>query len=185
MSPRYDEVPANLTRDGTPIPPLRPTPSGMGDPLPPGGLTMEELLMGNYAQPGQAGVTIITNPSNRTIYFSDLFRLGEKYGGIEFSLTREVGPGGNNVYRLYSGVADEVTTPFMVSHPTTPGPVLRRLGHNHPSRLPFPGRGDMANINNNWLNMLMQDPYAPPPMSRIIWGAGDNSITPYFPNVLR
>jgi hypothetical protein len=33
--------------------------------------------------------------------------------------------------------------------------------------------------------MLMQDPYAPPPMSRIIWGAGDSSVTPYFPNILR
>src|SRR5262249_23104568 len=75
--PKYDGVPANVTRDGRPIPPLQPT--GVGTPLP-AKTTIDSLLMGNYAAPGRAGVTL----EQRTIHFGDLFRLQERYGGIEF-----------------------------------------------------------------------------------------------------
>ncbi|MGL6077106.1 MAG: RHS repeat-associated core domain-containing protein [Fimbriiglobus sp.] len=186
---KYDGVPINMMRDGRPIPALRPTASGVGDALPTNGITMEDLLMGNFRPPGEAGVVIITNEQHRVIYFSDLFRLGEKYnngfGAIEFTLTREMTPNGSFVRKLYSGVNDKVWRPNTVSNVLDPGPVVRAYGHNHPSRIPHPSPGDMTVINNEFLDMLIRDPNALPPNSRIIWGAGDTSVTLYYPNLLR
>jgi hypothetical protein len=128
----------------------------------------------------------------QAIRFGDIFLLTEKYGGVEFSLTREVAADGKKVYRLYSGTRGSVTVPNMRYHPTNPGPVLRRVGHTHPSghrfpSFPSPARAgsDIGNINNDFLNLLLQDPYARVPHSRVIYGPGLEDSTVYFPDLLR
>jgi len=163
-------------------------PYGLLNPLPAGGTTTQELLAGNYSAPGRAGVTL----NQKTIEFRDLWALTEKYGGVEYSLTREVTSSGKNVYRLYSGQRGSATVPNTIFDPVNPGSVLRRIAHTHPSGNPYPSfpsptraGSDVTNINNDLINMLLQDPYARVPHSRIIYGPGATDSTIYYPNFLR
>ncbi len=118
--------------------------------------------------PGSEGITL----SDRTVKFSDLYKMTENLD-IEFGLTREI-VDGKSVYRLYSGGKNAVTMP-------TRG----NMAHTHPSGSRLPSATDIENINKLFLDLLEENPLAPVPHRRIIWGPGPQDSTIYYPTVLR
>ena len=124
--------------------------------------------------PGREGITV----SDRFVRFGDLYKMTQKTG-IEYGLVRET-VGGQKVYRIYSGHAKGVRLPS--------GPGTRIIGHTHPAGTRYPSTGpfsDQANINRAFLRSLEENPLAPVPHRRVIWGEGSLDNTIYHPDVLR
>jgi hypothetical protein len=134
---------------------------------------MREVLENGWI-PGREGIVI----TDRSVLFSDMFK-ATKASGVEFGLTRET-IGGQKVFKLYSGGGDNVRLPS--------GPGIRNIGHTHPMGTPYPSTGplsDMTNINLEFLRAVQQNPLAPVPHRRVIWGEGPFDSTIYRPDVLR
>jgi hypothetical protein len=122
--------------------------------------------------PGREGVTL----RDKTVRFGDLYKLTEKTG-IEYALTRET-RGDQKVFRLYSGGRNAFTTPRA-------GPNVRMIGHTHPNGTPYPSGADLRSLNEQFLEALENNPFAPVPHGRVIYGPGSTESTPYYPNILR
>ena len=94
--------------------------------------------------PGREGVTL----TDRVIRFGDIYRLTEQIG-VEYALTRET-LDGSRVFRLYSGGKNAVSTPRR--------PDTRQIGHTHPSGFRHPSLGDLKEMNERFLKLILSDP---------------------------
>ncbi len=110
--------------------------------------------------------------TDRTVRYGDLYELGQRAGGIEFSLvTKRVD--GNLTKVLYSGDAWKNPVPFGA----------RPVAHVHPNRVfgqETPSQSDTNILSDIYFERLLSNPSAKPEPSRIIWGAGDADNTMYY-----